>query len=303
MYFLFFYDSRPCQPRVCRYTITSRRKCDGTFEIPAEADFIHTCAERMKDESAFGWPRDFSAGFWCRAFSFTWHTSGSLFGHISVFHWKKNIHLVKLHNQQNAWASTLANGRLIFGQTTIRMSVIIVLIPIRFQWFHLLQSHTTRIPLIYDFVMCLPAIAALEILFHTSPDRKCVSSSPSPHRSSMPLQIFDLFVARLDFCCHCVVPDLYLTLKCIIWWCCDDTQNSERTELMACYRRVRTIYATQKSTAAAITFRNEFLHENPDRTAFHWTYAIKECRCNPLNGIELFNWNARNGKIQKWRER
>lgn len=175
-----------------RCTITNRRKCDGTFEIPAEAETHFTrVAERMKDESSFGWPRTFQWAFDVAHIRFhsSCHTNGSLFGNISVFHWKYPS--CESHNQQNAWDSTLANGRLIFGQTTIRMSVIIVLIPTGFQWFHLFQSHTTHsVDLWLRYVR--PAIVALKILFHTSPDRKCVSSSPSPHRSSMPVLIFVL---------------------------------------------------------------------------------------------------------------
>lgn len=58
------------------HTITNRRNGESTPEIPRH--FTHTCAERMKDESALCLTKDFSTGFWCRAFPFTHiHQMGS----------------------------------------------------------------------------------------------------------------------------------------------------------------------------------------------------------------------------------
>lgn len=127
IYFLFLW---PCQPRVCRYKITNRRKFDGTFEIPGEAE---TCFKRVRNE----WKmkvrladQGLSSALLMSRIRFHSHTNGSLLGDISVFHWK--CPSCEAHNQQNSWSSTLADARLIFGQTTIRMSVIIVQTPIRF---------------------------------------------------------------------------------------------------------------------------------------------------------------------------
>lgn len=115
--------------------------------------FTHTrVRNEWKMKVRVGLTKNFSTGFWCRAFLFTCQFEWALVGDISVslfyFFFIENIHLVSAHNQQNSWgASTSTNGRLMLSKTAVRMpeQVIITLwFPFISNGFHLLQSQTTN---------------------------------------------------------------------------------------------------------------------------------------------------------------
>lgn len=160
--------SKPCQPRV---------------ECPSMNIWNAVC--EMNERWKRVWlTKDFSTGFWCRArISFhSPHSNAGLFGDISVFHWKCPP------------CGAQANGRLIFGrndhENVEMVGVIIVVTSIHFQWFHLWQSESPTTNSIDLWLRYLRAecdhASPSKILFHTSSDRKCVSSSsPSitPYRS------------------------------------------------------------------------------------------------------------------------
>lgn len=148
---------------------------------------------------------------------------------------KKNVEKKHLHVVQPSQQTKMhrAAKRLMVDsslcETTIRMSVIIVVIPIHFQWFSFFFFLFSPFGITFtnnEFHWFMTSLCATRrIHFHTSSDQKCVSSSSSFCITVIAICSQYLIYSKQNwsFVCHCVrsLIYIYLTLKCkylSIWW-------------------------------------------------------------------------------------